>query len=95
MLIAKMSVTSGGPIMIDDKAVTGKPVSQDPIVKKKDPVKTGKPVLQIYVDMMDLVDYDQILYYLFVTPLMLLINPSIYVLLISKDTTYISSSIEA
>ncbi|KAL9817690.1 hypothetical protein AtNW77_Chr4g0291281 [Arabidopsis thaliana] len=95
MLIAKMSVTPGGPIMIDDKAVTGKPVSQDPIVKKKDPVKTGKPVSQIYVDMMDLVDYDQILYYLFVTPLMLLINPSIYVLLISKDTTYISSSIEA
>ncbi|OAO98672.1 hypothetical protein AXX17_AT4G18770 [Arabidopsis thaliana] len=43
MLIAKMSVTPGGPIMIDDKAVTGKPVSQDPIVKKKDPVKTGKP----------------------------------------------------
>ncbi|ANM67337.1 transmembrane protein [Arabidopsis thaliana] len=95
MLIAKMSVTPGGPIMIDDKAVTGKPVSQDPIVKKKDPVKTGKPVSQIYVDMMDLVDYDQILYYLFVTPLMLLINPSIYILLISKDTTYISSSIEA
>ncbi|KAG7620655.1 hypothetical protein ISN44_As04g016460 [Arabidopsis suecica] len=90
-----MSVTPGGPIMIDDKTVTGKPVSQDPIVKKKDPVKTGKPVSQIYVDMMDLVDYDQILYYLFVTPLMLLINPSIYVLLISKDTTYISSSIEA
>ena len=90
-----MSVIPGGPIMIDDKAVTGKPVSQDPLVKKKDPVKTGKPVSQIYVDMMDLVDYDQILYYLFVTPLMLLINPSIYVLLISKDTTYISSSIEA
>ncbi|KAL9287018.1 hypothetical protein AtEden1_Chr4g0291881 [Arabidopsis thaliana] len=95
MLIAKMSVTPGEPIMIDDKAVTGKPVSQDPIVKKKDPVKTEKPVSQIYVDMMDLVDYDQILYYLFVTPLMLLINPSIYVLLISKDTIYISSSIEA